>query len=150
MFPKALWGMLLCGLLAPAAQGWWDSGSEPISVAIASELVRTPSGLRWLELRGGGGRQSRAGDSIEVHYTIWLTNGKKVDSSVDRGQPFAFKLGAGMVIKGFDEGLTGMRGGSKRKLLVPAKLAYGNQEVGGGLIPANSGLVIEVELLKVK
>ena len=85
-----------------------------------------------------------------MHYTGWLTNGKKFDSSVDRKEPFEFQLGAGQVIKGWDEGVAGMKVGGKRRLEIPSELAYGNRSVGNGLIPPNSTLIFDVELLEVK
>src|SRR5450755_1571675 len=87
--------------------------------------VTTPSGLKYWELKKGSGAVAKAGDSVQVHYTGWLTEGKKFDSSVDRGSPFVFKLGAGMVIKGWDEGVAGMKVGGKRQLHIPAELGYG-------------------------
>jgi FKBP-type peptidyl-prolyl cis-trans isomerase FkpA len=98
----------------------------------------------------GNGAEAKAGQNVSVHYTGWLTNGKKFDSSLDRGQPFSFKLGGGQVIQGWDQGVAGMKVGGKRKLTIPPELAYGNRAVGGDLIPANSTLVFEVELLGVK
>jgi FKBP-type peptidyl-prolyl cis-trans isomerase FkpA len=105
--------------------------------------------LQIQELAVGNGAEAKAGQKVSVHYTGWLTNGKKFDSSLDRGRPFEFKLGAGQVIKGWDQGVAGMKVGGKRKLTIPAELAYGNRDVGNGLIPANSTLVFEVELLGV-
>src|SRR5688572_18070220 len=107
------------------------------------------STLQVQDLVVGGGPEAKAGSKVSVHYTGWLTNGKKFDSSVDRGQPFQFQLGAGMVIKGWDQGVAGMKVGGKRKLTIPPELAYGNRDVGNGLIPAGSTLVFEVELLGV-
>ncbi|MHA2251633.1 MAG: FKBP-type peptidyl-prolyl cis-trans isomerase [Candidatus Kariarchaeaceae archaeon] len=101
------------------------------------------------DIKEGTGNTPSSGDLISVHYTGWLTNGKKFDSSVDRGEPFQFKIGMGQVIKGWDEGVLTMKVGGKRKLTIPPDKAYGNQAVGGGLIPANSTLVFEVELLKI-
>ncbi len=97
----------------------------------------------------GTGAEAKAGQRVSVHYTGWLTDGKKFDSSLDRGKPFQFKLGAGEVIKGWDQGVAGMKVGGKRKLTIPSDLAYGARDVGSGLIPPNSTLVFEVELLGV-
>lgn len=107
------------------------------------------SDLKIENLEVGSGTEATTGNKVAVHYTGWLTNGKKFDSSKDRGKPFEFKLGAGQVIKGWDQGVAGMKEGGKRKLTIPPELAYGNRAVGGGLIPPNSTLVFEVELLKV-
>lgn len=90
----------------------------------------------------------QTGDSIKVHYKGTLTNGKKFDSSYDRQEPLGFKVGAGQVIKGWDEGLLGMKVGEKRKLTIAPDLAYGNRAVGG-VIPANSTLIFETELVKI-
>lgn len=110
----------------------------------------TNSGLEYEDLKDGTGDEAKAGDTVEVHYTGTLkSNGKKFDSSLDRGQPFSFKLGAGRVIKGWDEGVAGMKVGGKRKLTIPAKLAYGDRGAGG-VIPPGADLVFEVELLKIK
>ena len=114
------------------------------------KTVTTPSGLKYEELVAGAGPQPKTGDIVKVHYTGWLTNGKKFDSSVDRGQPFEFHVGRGEVIKGWDEGVGSMKVGSKRKLTIPPDLGYGSQNVGNGLIPPNSTLVFEVELLGIK
>ncbi len=98
----------------------------------------------------GTGNSPKQGQTVIVHYTGWLTNGKKFDSSVDRGQPFEFRIGVGQVIQGWDQGVLTMRVGGKRRLTIPPELAYGNRDVGEGLIPANSTLVFEVELLGFK
>lgn len=96
----------------------------------------------------GEGAQATKGKTIVVHYTGWLTNGTKFDSSLDRGQPFSFVLGGGQVIRGWDEGFDGMKIGGKRKLTIPPEMGYGSQAIAG-VIPANSTLVFEVELLGV-
>ncbi|MFW9962166.1 MAG: FKBP-type peptidyl-prolyl cis-trans isomerase [Candidatus Sifarchaeia archaeon] len=98
----------------------------------------------------GTGNSPKQGQTVIVHYTGWLTNGKKFDSSVDRGQPFEFRIGVGQVIQGWDQGVLTMKVGGKRRLTIPPELAYGNRDVGEGLIPANSTLVFEVELLGLK
>ncbi len=97
----------------------------------------------------GSGAEAAKGDAVEVHYTGWLTNGTKFDSSKDRGRPFSFTLGAGQVIKGWDEGVKGMKIGGVRKLTIPPEMAYGDRGAGG-VIPPKAELVFEVELLKIK
>jgi FKBP-type peptidyl-prolyl cis-trans isomerase len=109
----------------------------------------TTSGLQYEDQAEGTGNAAKAGDSVEVHYTGWLTDGKKFDSSKDRGRPFSFKLGAGQVIKGWDEGVAGMKVGGKRKLVIPAALGYGARGAGG-VIPPDAELVFEVELLGIR
>lgn len=108
--------------------------------------VTTPSGLKYQVLKAGDGNVARSGQSVKVHYTGWLTDGTKFDSSVDRGEPFSFKLGAGQVIPGWDEGVAGMKVGEKRRLTIPSNLAYGKRGAGG-VIPPNATLVFDVELL---
>ena len=111
--------------------------------------VTTSSGLKYEDLKIGTGAEAKAGQTVSVHYTGWLTDGKKFDSSKDRGQPFQFSLGAGQVIKGWDEGVQGMKIGGKRKLTIPAGLGYGARGAGNA-IPPNATLIVEVELLGVK
>ncbi len=111
--------------------------------------ITTPSGLTIEELLLGSGAAAAAGQKVSVHYTGWLTNGTKFDSSKDRGDPFVFPLGRGHVIKGWDEGVAGMKVGGKRKLTIPSALGYGARGAGG-VIPPNATLVFEVELLEVK
>lgn len=98
----------------------------------------------------GTGDSPAKGQTVVVHYTGWLTNGTKFDSSVDRGEPFEFQIGVGQVIKGWDQGVLSMKIGGKRKLTIPPELAYGDRNVGNGLIPPNSTLIFEVELLDLK
>lgn len=100
------------------------------------------------ELVVGDGDEAVKGQNVTVHYTGWLANGTKFDSSKDRGEPFVFALGAGQVIKGWDRGVAGMKVGGKRKLTIPAELGYGSRGAGG-VIPPNATLRFEVELLKV-
>src|SRR5437660_1391554 len=103
-------------------------------------MITTASGLQYEDLTEGTGQQAKAGDSVRVHYTGWLTDGTKFDSSLDRGSPFSFKLGAGQVIKGWDEGVAGMKVGGKRKLNIPAALGYGSRGAGA-VIPPNAELI---------
>lgn len=106
----------------------------------------TDSGLKYEDLSEGDGEIAEAGQMVTVHYTGWLTDGNKFDSSKDRNDPFKFKLGAGNVIRGWDEGVVGMKIGGTRKLTIPANLGYGAQGAGGA-IPPNATLVFEIELL---
>ena len=108
--------------------------------------ITTASGLVIEELVVGSGAAAAVGQKVSVHYTGWLTNGTKFDSSKDRGDPFVFPLGKGHVIKGWDEGVAGMKVGGKRKLTIPSALGYGARGAGG-VIPPNATLVFEVELL---
>lgn len=123
------------------------SGNE--SSASEGKEITTSSGLQYIDQVVGTGETATAGQTVSVHYTGWLTNGKKFDSSVDRGQPFSFRLGVGQVIKGWDEGVQGMKVGGKRKLTIPSNLGYGARGAGG-LIPPHATLVFDVELLGVQ
>lgn len=114
--------------------------------ATKEAFVTTESGLQYVDLSVGTGRQAEVGDTATVHYTGWLANGTKFDSSVDRNEPFSFRVGAGQVIKGWDEGVGTMRTGGKRKLIIPPDLGYGARGAGG-VIPPNATLTFEVELL---
>ena len=120
--------------------------SEPTA---STPEITTVSGLTYADLVVGTGREAATGNLVTVHYTGWLTNGKKFDSSVDRSEPFSFPLGAGRVIKGWDEGVAGMKVGGKRKLTIPSQLGYGARGAGG-VIPPNATLVFDVELLEVR
>ena len=118
------------------------------------KVVTTDSGLKYQDTEEGTGTAAAAGDVVEVHYTGWVTTdgttkGKKFDSSKDRGKPFQFPLGAGKVIKGWDEGVAGMKPGGKRTLVIPAKLGYGDRGAGDD-IPPGATLLFEVELLRIK
>src|SRR5215813_261634 len=114
-----------------------------------SSTTNSPTGLIVEEVVVGQGALANAGQKVKVHYTGWLTNGTKFDSSKDRGDPFVFPLGKGHVIRGWDEGVAGMKVGGKRKLTIPPQLGYGARGAGG-VIPPNATLVFEVELLDVK
>ncbi len=110
--------------------------------------ITTASGLVYEEIAVGAGAEAARGQHVIVHYTGWLTNGTQFDSSKDRDDPFEFHLGQGQVIAGWDEGVTGMKVGGKRKLTIPPALGYGARGAGG-VIPSNATLVFEVELLGV-
>jgi FKBP-type peptidyl-prolyl cis-trans isomerase len=113
------------------------------------QAVTTESGLKYVDVVIGTGRQPEVGDTASVHYTGWLADGKKFDSSVDRKEPFSFRVGAGQVIKGWDEGVMGMKIGGKRKLTIPPQLGYGARGAGG-VIPPNATLTFDVELLDLR
>ncbi len=117
--------------------------------AAEPRLVTTPSGLQYVDLKVGTGREAHSGETAIVHYTGWLTDGTKFDSSKDRGKPFPFRLGAGRVIKGWEEGVEGMKIGGIRKLTIPPELGYGTRGAGR-VIPPNATLVFEVELLDLR
>ncbi|CAM2143313.1 FK506-binding protein [Pararobbsia alpina] len=110
--------------------------------------ITTDSGLKYEDLTEGDGPEATKGAMVSVHYTGWLTDGQKFDSSKDRNEPFSFPLGAGHVIRGWDEGVQGMKVGGVRKLTIPPQLGYGVRGAGG-VIPPNATLVFEVELLGV-
>jgi FKBP-type peptidyl-prolyl cis-trans isomerase len=118
---------------------------ESDNTASGNEIT-TASGLTYVDVIVGTGEIAVAGKTASVHYTGWLENGNKFDSSVDRGQPFSFHLGVGQVIKGWDEGVQGMKVGGKRKLTIPANLGYGARGAGS-VIPPNATLIFDVELL---
>jgi FKBP-type peptidyl-prolyl cis-trans isomerase len=113
------------------------------------EIKETGTGLKYKVITPGTGATPKKGDTVIVHYTGTLEDGTKFDSSRDRNSPFSFKLGVGQVIKGWDEGLSIMRVGDRYTLIIPPDLGYGARDVGNGLIPANSTLVFDVELLRI-
>jgi FKBP-type peptidyl-prolyl cis-trans isomerase len=137
---------LLVTLLAAMTFAQTNAGPPKIT----GEPTKTPSGLKYWDIKKGTGPVAVSGMNVKVHYTGWLaSNGKKFDSSVDRNEPFEFPLGGGRVIKGWDEGIKGMHVGGKRRLEIPAELGYGSRAMGSD-IPANSTLIFDVDLLDVK
>lgn len=140
------WIILGCLLIATGLVGVAEADDQAAGKKQAGQAVTTDSGLQYIDLVEGKGRQAELGDQATVHYTGWLANGAKFDSSLDRGQPFSFRVGAGQVIKGWDEGVGTMKVGGKRKLIIPPDLAYGPRGAGA-VIPPNATLTFEVELL---
>ena len=128
-------------------EGTETTQSTPATTTQSTAAAATE--LKIEDVKVGTGAEAQAGKTVSVHYTGTLTDGKKFDSSVDRGHPFQFHLGAGEVIKGWDQGIVGMKVGGKRKLTIPPQLAYGERGAGG-VIPPNATLIFDVELLDVK
>ena len=130
--------------------------STPVgrSDAADNQVNEMPDGLKYTDTKTGDGATAHSGNKVSVHYTGWLSDngakGKKFDSSVDRGQPFQFTLGAKQVIAGWDEGVAGMKVGGKRTLIIPPELGYGTRGAGGGAIPPNATLIFDVDLLQVQ
>ncbi|MCB0346055.1 MAG: FKBP-type peptidyl-prolyl cis-trans isomerase [Bdellovibrionales bacterium] len=125
----------------------------PAQAAAEADIVTTSSGLQYKDTQVGTGPTAESGMNVSVHYTGWLNQdgdkGTKFDSSLDRGRPFVFPLGKGRVIRGWDEGVAGMKVGGKRTLMIPSKLGYGARGAGA-VIPPNADLIFDVELLGVK
>ena len=139
--------MLAAGTLLGQKKSGTQDTSAPTKVT--GQPTKTADGLEYWDIKAGTGPTATAGQTVKVHYTGWLTNGKKFDSSVDSGRPFTFKLGAGQVIKGWDEGVAGMKVGGKRQLRIPYQLAYGDAGYPP-VIPPKSTLIFDVELLGVQ
>lgn len=143
-------GLLIAGCKQEAAAPPADA--QPVATAPAETPTAQPAptakGLQMIDLVVGKGPAAKTGDLVTVHYTGWLTDKTKFDSSKDRNEPFTFRLGGGEVIKGWDQGVVGMQVGGKRKLIIPPSLGYGS--TGIGPIPPNATLIFEVELLKIQ
>ena len=116
---------------------------------VTGDGVKTASGLQYWDIRVGTGAEAKDGSHVKVHYTGWLTTGKKFDSSVDAHTPFDFTIGKGDVIKGWEEGVAGMKVGGKRQLRIPPELGYGASGTPGGPIPPNATLIFDIQLLAV-
>lgn len=126
-----------------------DMDAEEMNASPAGEnVVTTDSGLQYIDVVEGDGAQPQAGQTVVVHYTGTLEDGTKFDSSRDRNRPFSFRLGAGQVIKGWDEGIATMKVGGQRRLIIPPELGYGSRGAGG-VIPPNATLIFDVELLRI-
>lgn len=138
-------------LASKSSQTGGDASGTATTTSESGAISNTAASAAKVEMEDttvGTGEEAVSGKTITVHYTGTLKDGTKFDSSVDRKEPFTFVLGAGQVIKGWEQGFAGMKVGGKRKLTIPSELAYGNNAVGA--IPANSTLIFEVELLGVK
>jgi FKBP-type peptidyl-prolyl cis-trans isomerase FkpA len=136
---------LLAQTKKPASPGKKADGPT----AVSGKPTTTPSGLQYWDIKKGSGKLAEKGKKVSVHYTGWLTDGKEFDSSRDVGEPIQFELGSGQVIKGWDEGIAGMKVGGKRQLRIPPALGYGPRGFGS-TIPPNATLVFDVELMDVK
>jgi FKBP-type peptidyl-prolyl cis-trans isomerase FkpA len=148
-------GAFLMGLMLVGCQG-----NEGVSRSIRPETVTAWAAIKDLQFTDtvvGTGPAVGPGSAVELHYDGWLYNpdapdhhGAKFDSSRDKGRPFQFRVGSGIVIKGWEEGVQGMRAGGKRQIIVPARLAYGDRGAGGGVIPGGAALVFDLELLRMQ
>jgi peptidylprolyl isomerase len=147
--PEATAGIIRSSDSIAAVSQSAPTPSPLIAMDSNDKQVTTASGLKYIEITEGTGETPKTGQTVSVHYTGTLESGKKFDSSRDRNQPFEFQIGEGQVIKGWDEGLSTMKVGGRRQLIIPADLGYGARGAGGA-IPPNATLIFDVELLKVK
>lgn len=152
------YGLVAMAVFAFAVLAFTQTAKKPTKIVrtrpntklptkVTGDGVKTDSGLQYWDIVVGTGKVAKEGDGVRVHYTGWLANGKKFDSSVDAGRPFTFVLGNGEVIKGWDEGVAGMKVGGKRQLHIPPDLGYGENGTPDGTIPPNSTLIFDVQLL---
>ncbi len=141
-------GVTAISYAAPAPSATTNPGDTK-KMTTTDKTITAPSGLQYIDIQEGTGPSPVAGKIVVVHYTGTLEDGKKFDSSVDRGEPFQFPIGKGVVIKGWDEGVMSMKVGGKRKLIIPADLGYGSRAIPG-VIPANSTLHFDVELIAIQ
>ena len=142
-------GLAACGGKPDRTPATTKGGFSASLGVDTAAMTKTPSGLRYQDLAKGDGAEATAGKTVQVHYTGWLPNGEKFDSSRDRNEPFNFTLGAGQVIAGWDEGVAGMKVGGRRKLVIPPDLAYGTAGAPPD-IPPGATLVFDIELLNVR
>jgi FKBP-type peptidyl-prolyl cis-trans isomerase len=149
LFLLAFFSVQLLPAPTAAQQPAPQAGAAPTKTPPTPKTVTTATGLKYVDLEVGTGAKPKKGQHVIVHYTGWLTNGKKFDSSVDRNESYSFVLGAGKVIKGWEEGVASMRIGGKRKLTIPPSLAYGAKGMPG-VIPPNATLIFEVQLLRIR
>jgi len=150
MMKTAIIVILICAVAGAVAFAQ-TAAKKPAAAGptkVTGDGTKTASGLQYWDIKVGTGAEAHNGQKVKVHYTGWLTTGKKFDSSVG-GAPFAFRIGAGDVIKGWDEGVAGMKVGGKRQLRIPPDLAYG-QKGYPGVIPPNATLVFDVQLVDVQ
>jgi peptidylprolyl isomerase len=148
--PSALLVLLLMAVPVSAARQAGQKTLVPEATPAVSREVVTASGLRYVDQKIGDGAEAGPGKTVEVLYTGWLEDNTKFDSSLDPNHPFTFRIGIDEVIQGWHEGITGMKAGGRRRLVVPPELGYGRQGAGGGVIPGNATLVFEVELITVR
>ena len=141
--------ILALTLLIALGMAFAQKADTSAPTKVTGAPTKTPSGLEYWDIKVGTGAEAKSGQHVKVDYTGWLTSGKKFDSSVGTGRPFDFALGGGQVIKGWDEGVVGMKVGGKRQLRIPPDLAYG-QKGYPGAIPPNATLIFDVQLMDVK